>query len=526
MNFDIETILMLVTITFNAFLGAVIFIHGAKKKSDISYAILVVVLIFWTLAVLGIRLSHTFESSLFYLALSYVAGLGISISFWYFVETFIGRIVSNTKLILVLIPAVFIAFLGFASSKFIINIYNLDSLNKELVLGPYHLFFVAYFSLLMIYAFYRLYSVYKNPPNNIIASGVVSVFIGTFITTAIGATFNIYYLVVGVSNYIALGPVATIIMVIFIAYAIMKYNLMSIKLISSEIFVITLLLTLAVRLTFSATPAEWVINSTSLGISLFVSVFLIRSVIKEVRQREQIEKLAGDLKKANEGQASLMHFMNHQVKGRLGNAKNIFAELLTDDYGEIPEFAKPLLKKGLEETKMGVDYVQNILKGASAENGTLPLDMKPIDFKTVVNAEALKQKENAEKKDLKFELNISDGDYGIMGDSVELGEAVRNLIDNSVNYTENGNVEVSLKNLGKSIQLSVKDTGVGLSEDDKIKLFKSGGRGAESVRVNVNSTGYGLVFVKGVIEAHKGRVWAESEGRGKGSTFTIELPKS
>ena len=241
---------------------------------------------------------------------------------------------------------------------------------------------------------------------------------------------------------------------------------------------------------------------------------------------EQLENTNAKLKEANEGQASLMHFMNHQVKGRFGNAKNIFAELLTNDYGQIPDFAKPLLEKGLEETEMGVNYVQNILRGASAENGTLPYDMKPMDMKTVVEEVFSKQKEYAEKKGLSFNLEVESGDYNMTGDAVQLGEAVKNLIDNSINYTEKGQIVVNLSGKNNIIQLKIKDTGMGIIEEDKNKLFKSGVRGAESLKVNVNSTGYGLAFVKGVVEAHSGRVWAESEGSGKGSTFFVELPKS
>ncbi len=55
-------------------------------------------------------------------------------------------------------------------------------------------------------------------------------------------------------------------------------------------------------------------------------------------------------------------------------------------------------------------------------------------------------------------------------------------------------------------------------------LFTEGGHGAESRKVNVDSTGFGLYIVKNIIEAHKGRVWAESEGAGKGAKFTVELP--
>jgi|SRR3989344_36969 len=252
---------------------------------------------------------------------------------------------------------------------------------------------------------------------------------------------------------------------------------------------------------------------------------LYKQNLEVVRLYKQVEKLNQDLKEANEGQASLMHFMNHQIKGRFGNAKNIFAELLTDDYGVMPEETKILLQKGLEETDTGINYVQGILKGASAETGQLPYEMKPMDMKPIVEEVVKKQKEYAERKGLAFNFSMDSGDYKMTGDSVELGEAVRNLIDNSINYTPTGNINVTLSHGDKSIKLTVKDTGVGISPEDKGRLFKAGGRGADSLKINTNATGYGLVFVKGVVEAHKGKVWVESKGRGQGSAFYIEIPR-
>ena len=101
---------------------------------------------------------------------------------------------------------------------------------------------------------------------------------------------------------------------------------------------------------------------------------------------------------------------------------------------------------------------------------------------------------------------------------------MKNLINNSIVYTELGGVNIHLEKRIKKILLTVRDTGIGITSDDMSKLFTKGGRGKDSLRYNVNSTGYGLAFVKGVVEAHKGRVWAESAGTDKGSTFYIELP--
>ena len=115
--------------------------------------------------------------------------------------------------------------------------------------------------------------------------------------------------------------------------------------------------------------------------------------------------------------------------------------------------------------------------------------------------------------------------YAVTGDKEKLGDNVlRNLIDNAINYTPQGSVEVSLtKRDGKAI-VAVKDTGVGISDEDKAHLFTEGGKGKDSNKINVHSTGYGLFIAKGIVEAHKGTIRAESEGPGNGSTFVVELP--
>ncbi|EFK96471.1 Histidine kinase-, DNA gyrase B-, and [sediment metagenome] len=216
--------------------------------------------------------------------------------------------------------------------------------------------------------------------------------------------------------------------------------------------------------------------------------------------------------------------MNHQIKGRLGDARAAFAELLANDYGVMPDTAKPILEKGLEETAIGVDYVTGILKGFSAENGTLAYNMKEMDLKSLVKEVTDKFAAKVREKKLAFEVNLADGDFKINGDEVQLGEAIGNMINNSIAYTQSGSIHIWLTKKGNKALIAVQDTGVGISDEDKPKLWKSGGHGKDSIKVNVNSTGYGLSFVKGVVEAHKGRVWAESDGPGKGSSFYVEVP--
>ena len=110
-----------------------------------------------------------------------------------------------------------------------------------------------------------------------------------------------------------------------------------------------------------------------------------------------------------------------------------------------------------------------------------------------------------------------------MGDAFWLHEVVNNYLENSIKYSKEGSIKVTLEKKDGKVLLSVKDTGIGITEEDKKNLFTEGGRGKDSVKTNVDSTGYGLYTVKLIMDAHKGRAWAESEGPGKGSTFYVEL---
>lgn len=245
-----------------------------------------------------------------------------------------------------------------------------------------------------------------------------------------------------------------------------------------------------------------------------------------VRLKQALEVANKDLEAANKWKESLIHAMNHQIKGYLGVARDIFAELLTTDYGQMPEQSKPPVTHGLEEMGKGVEYVQGILNSISAQSGMLLYDMKPVDLKSLISDLISQQKEVAEKASLSFESTIADGDYTISGDATKLEEMFKNLITNAILYNNpHGSITVTLSRTDQKVLFVVKDTGVGISKDDQERLFKPGGMGKDSIRHNANASGYGLAFVEPVIKEHQGKIWYETEV-GKGTTFFVELPVS
>lgn len=257
-------------------------------------------------------------------------------------------------------------------------------------------------------------------------------------------------------------------------------------------------------------------------LTLVIVIFdflLVRSVRKQVFLREELQV-------ANEGQSNLLHIINHQIKGYMTKARLVFDDLLHDQSYNLSESAKPMIQQGFDSVTEGVNFVQDFLNASNIERGTFTYNMALVNMQKMVEEQVESQKNSIKDKGLTLDVKIEEGDYELNGDAAQLSQAVRNLIDNSVKYTPSGFMWIGLKRKDGKILFSIKDTGVGISDELKPKLFTKGGRDKDSQKINVNSTGFGLAFVRGVAEAHKGRVWAESPGPGKGSTFYMELPFS
>lgn len=108
---------------------------------------------------------------------------------------------------------------------------------------------------------------------------------------------------------------------------------------------------------------------------------------------------------------------------------------------------------------------------------------------------------------------------------IEFGRVVNNLIGNSIKYTPaNGHIEVSSTHNGSVARFAVKDDGMGIAKDDLGHIFEKFYMVDATLAREKKSLGLGLNIVKSFVEAHQGKVWAESEGLGKGSTFIVELP--
>jgi len=112
----------------------------------------------------------------------------------------------------------------------------------------------------------------------------------------------------------------------------------------------------------------------------------------------------------------------------------------------------------------------------------------------------------------------------VMADGSKIHEIIMNLVDNAIKYTERGGITVSLHAEDHNVGFCITDTGVGVTKEEAKVIFQKFMRGDGGSLVHAGGAGLGLFIAKKIIDDHGGKIWAESDGRGKGSRFCFSLP--
>ena len=241
----------------------------------------------------------------------------------------------------------------------------------------------------------------------------------------------------------------------------------------------------------------------------------------ELLGKEEIEKTAKEMVKIDTLKGEFMNIAAHELKTPLVPIIS-YIEMLLDDK-RIPKDAKEKLKICLSSAKREADLVSDILDISKLESGTLKLEMENADIAGLLKeigdglSPAVKQKGIYFKMDVPSKLPI------VYVDRRRLMQVVSNLINNATKFTEKGGITLKARAQGKDVLVSVEDTGMGISKENLKKLFTKFFQVDSTARRKQGGTGLGLAICKGIIEGHKGKIWAESV-LGKGTSFNFTIP--
>ncbi|MBI2459152.1 MAG: hypothetical protein HYV53_01195, partial [Parcubacteria group bacterium] len=258
-----------------------------------------------------------------------------------------------------------------------------------------------------------------------------------------------------------------------------------------------------------------------------------------LKLQKEVAKATRDLKKANEqlkkldaAKSEFISIASHQLRTPLTAIKGYVSMLLAGDFGVLNQPEIESLEKVYLSNERLIQLVENLLNVSRIESGRMQFDFKPVDLSKMIESVVEELSGNAKNKNLLLEYLPAQAGKPLVKplpliklDEEKIRQVVMNLIDNAIKYTERGGITVTLELLKNTVKFSVADSGMGIKPEDMSNLFKkfSRGSGASSL-IHTEGTGLGLYVARMMIEAHHGKIWAESSGVGKGAKFCFELP--
>jgi len=235
---------------------------------------------------------------------------------------------------------------------------------------------------------------------------------------------------------------------------------------------------------------------------------------------ESFNTMAGDLEHNERLRRNMVADVAHELRTPLSNL-NGYLEAIRD--GVIKPDAETI--RSLSEEAATLSGLVNDLQELSlADAGELKLAYQPEDISTLIKEAVAAVRTRANAKKIKLSADLSAGLPRINIDSQRIKQVLNNLLANAVAHTESkGNITVTAQLKANEIITSVTDTGEGISAEDLPNIFERFYRVDKSRARSTGGSGLGLTIAKRLVEAHGGKIWAESEP-GKGSTFSFTLP--
>lgn len=256
--------------------------------------------------------------------------------------------------------------------------------------------------------------------------------------------------------------------------------------------------------------------------------FIICSIIHTIKQLIGIRLEANELMHINKAKDDFLANMSHEIRTPLNGILGMDEMIIRDTKeSRIRDYAFEIKSAG--NTLLSI--INDILDLSKIESGNFEIVPGEYDIASVLNDVLNMTKHRAEKKGLAFGYNISESIPSVLeGDEIRIRQIMLNIINNAVKYTQEGSVSIDISSesvmMGNYINLIIRvtDTGIGIKDEDKDKLFKSFQRLDERKNHSIEGTGLGLHITNSLLQMMDGHISFESE-YGKGSVFTVTVPQ-
>src|SRR5262245_29817683 len=247
-------------------------------------------------------------------------------------------------------------------------------------------------------------------------------------------------------------------------------------------------------------------------------------LFEEVQARtRELAKTVEDLEIASQHKNQFVANMSHELRTPLAAILG-YAELIQEGfYGRLPEKSLDALTRIHSNGKHLLGLINTVLDIAKIESGQFALNMAEYAIESVVETVRAATESLAQNKKLTLTTSVDKSLPIGLGDEQRLTQVLLNLVGNAIKFTDTGDVRVIAKAVNGHFNVSVTDTGPGIPDQERTRIFEQFHQVDSSLTKAAGGTGLGLAIAKQIVEMHGGRIWVESTV-GKGSTFQMEIP--
>ena len=261
--------------------------------------------------------------------------------------------------------------------------------------------------------------------------------------------------------------------------------------------------------------------------------------LKLEEEKKKLAEAKKEAEKANKAKSEFLANMSHELRTPLNHIIGFNELVLGKRFGELNATQEEYLSDVHQSSKHLLSLINDILDISKVEAGKLETKLGDVDLRTLLENSLTMIKEKAFKHSIHLKLDTDGIPDIITADERKLKQIMYNLLSNAVKFTPNsGQVSVKAticRHNGKdksndsdrarsAIKISVSDTGIGLNPWDLDRIFSPFEQVESSASRKFHGTGLGLSLTKSIVDLHGGKIWAESNGAGKGATFSFTIP--
>lgn len=529
-------------------IGFTVWLKNPQRTQNRLFGLVTILLAFW------LTMNTLSSHFVFFLRGSYGFGILLAPITTIWLLNLITDKFEKIKYFFISLPAIILFFLSIFSDLIIKKVYRFFATGFQGEYGKLYLVYVIYGTVLiatifflLINSFFRFQGI-KKTQLKYVAWGVVSFCLPIILFDFILPFF-------GIPDFANLDTLGAIFFVIFVSYSIIRYRFFDIKAIVAEILVFAIWLALFLRIFFSSSNTELILNISFFAIIVFIGVFLVSSIFKEnkltlqlqdltqnlqakvdsqtqeIRKSYEVEKKARlELEELDKAKDQFILITQHHLRTPLTIMKGYLSAIIFHKDKSKPEMID-YAKKASASTDRLAKVINEFLDISQFQVGKGSIKKEPIKVSKLIQEILKDLSSEIDKKYLKITINIPK-DSTMNADPRKMKEALYNLIDNSIKYNkENGQIFIkgeqthhAIEKDKKIYRITIEDTGIGITPEEMPKLFTQYfQRGEQAEKLYTTGKGIGLAIAKNIIQAHQGRVYAESQGRDKGAKFVVEV---